>query len=141
MQMSEQYRLRWNQIDFEGLQIYLPRTKNGDQRTIPLDSVTLAALNELHGEYKIMRSVPVFPSLRSGESLQGLRGWFPSALEEAKIDGYTWHCNRYTFASRLVMARVDLRTAAELLGTGRSRWSCGIPISLRNTRPRLSIGW
>jgi site-specific recombinase XerD len=37
-------------------------------------------------------------------------------LEEAKIQEYTWHCNRHTFASRLVMAGVDLRTVAELLG-------------------------
>ena len=76
----------------------------------------MVILSELHGEGKIMRSVPVFPSARSGESLQGSRGWFPSALEEAKIEGYTWHCNRHTFASRLVMAGVDLRTVAELLG-------------------------
>jgi integrase len=41
---------------------------------------------------------------------------FPAALEEAKIEGYTWHCNRHTFASRLVMAGVDLWTVAELLG-------------------------
>ena len=37
-------------------------------------------------------------------------------LEEAKIQEYTWHCNRHTFASRLVMAGVNLRTVAELLG-------------------------
>jgi site-specific recombinase XerD len=60
--------------------------------------------------------MPVFPSVRTGESLQGSRGLFPSALEEAKIEEYTWHCNRHTFASRLVMAGVDLRTVAELLG-------------------------
>jgi site-specific recombinase XerD len=29
--------------------------------------------------------------------------------------GYTWHCNRHTFASRLVMAGVDLR-AIQMLG-------------------------
>jgi len=39
-----------------------------------------------------------------------------SALEEAKIEGHTWHCNRDTFASRLVMAGVDLRTVAQLPG-------------------------
>ena len=40
----------------------------------------------------------------------------PTALEAAHIQGFTWHCNRHTFASRLVMAGVDLRTVAELLG-------------------------
>lgn len=34
-----------------------------------------------------MTLMPVFPSVRTGESLQGSRGWFPSALEEAKIEG------------------------------------------------------
>ena len=48
--------------------------------------------------------------------MQGSRGWFVTALEEAEIAHYTWHCNRHTFASRLVMAGVDLQTAAELLG-------------------------
>ena len=28
----------------------------------------------------------------------------------------TWHCNRHTFASRLIMAGVDIRTVAELMG-------------------------
>ena len=63
-----------------------------------------------------MRSVPIFPSARSGEGLQDSRGWFPSALEEAKIEGYRWHCKSHTFASKLVMSGVDLRTVADLLG-------------------------
>ncbi len=44
------------------------------------------------------------------------RRWFNEALTEAKIKDYSWHCNRHTFASRLVMAGVDLRTVAELMG-------------------------
>jgi hypothetical protein len=39
-----------------------------------------------------------------------------TAREEARIEGSIWHCNRHTFASRLVMAGVDLRTVADLLG-------------------------
>jgi integrase len=116
MRMSEQYSLDWSQIDFGRRQIHLPKTKNGDPRTIPLNSIAVAALKELHSRGKTMKATPVFPSVRTAESLQGSRGWFPSALEEAKIEGYTWHCNRHTFASRLVMAGVDLRTVAELLG-------------------------
>ena len=34
----------------------------------------------------------------------------------AALDRYTWHGNRHTFASRLVMAGVDLRTVQELGG-------------------------
>lgn len=116
MRMSEQYGLHWNQIDFERRQLHLPKTKNGDPRTIPLNAVALGALTDLKGPVKPKGTDPVFPSVRSGESLQGSRGWFPTALAEAKIDGYSWHCNRHTFASRLVMAGVDLRTVAELLG-------------------------
>lgn len=33
-----------------------------------------------------------------------------------RLDGYSWHGNRHTFASRLVMAGVDLRTVQELGG-------------------------
>jgi integrase len=31
------------------------------------------------------------------------------------ISQYTWHCNRHTFASRLVKAGVDLHTVGKLL--------------------------
>jgi len=54
--------------------------------------------------------------------------FFPKAVERARkasvdaggdashLDGYTWHCNRHTFASRLVMAGLDLRSAQALGG-------------------------
>ena len=51
-----------------------------------------------------------------GEKLRGPRDWFEPAIKQAKIPDYTWHCNRHTFASRLVMAGVDLRTVAQLMG-------------------------
>ena len=116
MRMSEQYGLRWNQVDFERRQLHLIRTKNGDSRTIPLNAIALAALRELQNGKGQPGMDPVFPSVRTRDSLQGSRGWFSTALDEAKVLDYTWHCNRHTFASRLVMAGVDLRTVAELLG-------------------------
>ena len=82
----------------------------------PLNSVALETLGQLRGELKQPGTAPVFPTLRGSETLQGSRGWFPTALEETKIKAYCLHCNRHTFASRLVMAGVDLRTVAELLG-------------------------
>jgi len=36
--------------------------------------------------------------------------------DASRLDGYTWHSNRHTFASRLVMTGADLRTVQELGG-------------------------
>ena len=38
------------------------------------------------------------------------------ALRRVSIEDFSWHCLRHTFASRLVMAGVDLRTVQVLLG-------------------------
>jgi len=53
---------------------------------------------------------------RSGEPLLGARHWFEDAVKKAGIKDFTWHDLRHTFASRLVMKDVDIRTVAELMG-------------------------
>lgn len=96
MRTGKQYGMRWNQVSFERRQIHLPKTKNGHPRTIPLNTVGLAALEKMRADGAPLGTAPVFPSTWSGEALQGSRGWFPTAVEEAMIEGYTWHCNRHT---------------------------------------------
>lgn len=114
MRSAEQFGLKWNQVDLERKILTLPKTKNGTTRHIPLNSVAIAALSELKTKGS---KGHVFPSARiEGEGLQGSRGWFTTALKDADITAYSWHCNRHTFASRLVMAGVDIRTVGELLG-------------------------
>ena len=46
----------------------------------------------------------------------GPRQWFEPAVRKAKIADFHWHDLRHTFASRLTMAGVDLRTVQELMG-------------------------
>jgi len=72
--MSEQHGLQWNQADFGRRPIHLPKIKDGDPRTIPLNSVALETLGQLRGELKQPGTAPVFPTLRGSETLQGSRG-------------------------------------------------------------------
>jgi hypothetical protein len=83
----------------------------------------------------------VFPSARTGNSLQGSLGWFSTALDDAKVIDHTWHCNRHTFASRLVITGLICAGSQSFSGTGHFRRSYATPISLRNGGLRKSIAW
>ncbi len=61
------------------------------------------------------------PPVQSKSFFDGAVERAQAALREAqkdtsRLEGYVWHSNRHTFASRLVMAGVDLRTVQELGG-------------------------
>jgi integrase len=113
MRSSEQFSLQWTQIDWDRRILILYRTKYGKPRHIPLNAVSVAALQSL--KERNGKSPWVFVN-GDGEKLRGHRDWFDPALAESGVQDYTWHCNRHTFASRLVMAGVDLRTVGDLLG-------------------------
>jgi site-specific recombinase XerD len=108
LRLSEQYSLTWANVSVVRRVLTIPRSKNGSTRHVPLNHTALCALKRL--------------SERTGDTgfvcggAPGSRRWFEPALEDAKISDFSWHCLRHTFASRLVMAGVDLRTVQELLG-------------------------
>jgi len=115
MRMTEQYSLRWSQVNLERRQLHLPKTNPHKPRVISLNDTAMGAFNSLKAR-STQPSNLVFPSARTGESLQGSRGWFGSALEKAKIEKLIWNCLRHTFASRLVMAGATLRAVADRMG-------------------------
>jgi integrase len=113
LRLSELYGLTWENVDTSRRVLTVPRSKNGETRHVPLNSVALAALAELRNRGDGTGAVIRNPQ---GEPLAGPRYWFEPAVGRAKIRSFSWHCLRHTFASRLVMAGVDLRTVQELLG-------------------------
>ncbi len=82
-------------------------------RHVPLNGPALAALAVLE-----TRTGGIGPVIRNAEGgpLSSPRYWFEPAVKAAKTHNFSWHCLRHTFASRLVMAGVDLRTVQELMG-------------------------
>jgi site-specific recombinase XerD len=117
MRSGEQFSLRWSQIDADRCSLFLPKTKNGKSRHIPLNAVAMEALQILKQQHEEVNPHSPWVFLNeNGEKLRGHRDWFEPALLDSGVPDYSWHCNRHTFASRLVMAGVDLRTVGELLG-------------------------
>lgn len=76
----------------------------------------------------LMVTVPAAPDLGLGDC--GSPRLVGASLEESEIQD-SWNCNRHTFASRLVMASVDLRTAGGCLAIGLLAWRGGTLISPR----------
>jgi len=115
MRRSEQYqRINWQCVDFLRRDLFVPESKNGASRHIPLNDEASAAFKELF--QRTRGEGPIFASERGGKRLRGARHWFDDAMRDAKVENFRWHDLRHTFASRLVMAGVDLRTVAELMG-------------------------
>jgi site-specific recombinase XerD len=113
MRLGEMYSLTWENVNILRKVLTIPRSKNGQTRHVPLNATALSALAALR-----TRGDGTGPVVRNldGEALAGPRYWFEPALPKAKIRRFSWHCLRHTFASRLVMAGVDLRTVQELMG-------------------------
>jgi integrase len=113
LRRGEQYKLTWSCVDFKRRQLTVPFSKNGETRHIPLNDAAIAALRSVHA-YKNGDSGVFLAS--DGARLCSPRFWFEAAVKDAKLPDFTWHGLRHTFASRLVMKGVDLRTVQELMG-------------------------
>ncbi|TRZ98341.1 MAG: site-specific integrase, partial [Nitrospiraceae bacterium] len=115
MRKSEQFNLRWTDVDMERGLVTLPQTKAGGVQYVHLNDEARTILRSLDSW---QRSVWVFPSENPARPIDGRnfygRVWMP-AVEKAKIEWATWHDLRHTFASRLAMNGATEGTIAALL--------------------------
>ena len=108
LRLSEQYGLLWENVSLPLRVLTIPRSKNGTMRHVPLNQAAVKAFETLREQYPASELV-------CGGAKEPRR-WFEPVLKDAKVSNFSWHCLRHTFASRLVMAGVDIRTVQELLG-------------------------
>jgi len=116
LRRSEEFHLRWEYVDFATGVLTVPRSKHGEVRRVPMNETVRDILASLPSR---LRSPFVFPSATGETALDSqnfVNRVFVKALKAAGIADFTWHCLRHTFASRLVMKGVDLRTVQEVLG-------------------------
>lgn len=121
MRPSECAGLKWGQIDLQKRILTLRDTKTGDDRVVPMTTALVAELSKLQDgqgpdEY-------VFVSDKQASSYrdhtvisQAFRMSWETARKEAGVPDVRLHDLRHTAASWLIMAGVDLRTIADILG-------------------------
>ena len=111
------FGLRWDQIDFLNRVLRVSRTKANHPHAVPLNETALATLKRLHHDRS--DSPFVFPHVsgkHEGQPVKDVKTGFHAALAAARIEDFTWHDLRHTFASWLVMRGASLRAVADLLG-------------------------
>ena len=113
MRRGEILSLEWDKhIDLKHGFILLSDTKNNSRREIPINQTLMSELKRIP---RHLTSPYVFVDSQ-GRRYKNVRKSLATALRKAGIKDFTFHDLRHTFASRLVMAGVDLATVKELLG-------------------------
>ena len=115
LRRGELFQLQWPDVDLPGktLTVRGRTAKSGQTRHIPLNEEAQQAIEC----WRIKRSETcwVFPGI-AGQQLTTIHTAWRGILKAAGISDFRWHDLRHHFASRLVMAGVDLNTIRELLG-------------------------
>lgn len=142
MRESEQFNMRWEHVDESNGCLLIPRSKSGERRIVHLSPHGLSILAELRQLAK--GSAWVFPS-ETGLTPVHVSNWmgrvWRPAMLDAEIADFKWHDLRHTFASRLVMSGVDMRTVQEAMGHKNmamtQRYSHLAPNHIREAMARL----
>lgn len=115
MRQGELFSLTWQNVNFEqsNLTIVGNKAKSGKTRHLPLNTEAKSVL--VNWRKQTPETNFVFPS-KDGNQLNNVRKSWLRLLKLADIINFRWHDMRHHFASKLVMAGVDLNTVRELLG-------------------------
>ncbi|MGB7354404.1 MAG: site-specific integrase [Acidobacteriaceae bacterium] len=115
MRLTEQFSLRWNQVDLKRRQIDLTKTKNYSPRTVFLNASAVEALQSLQRRGQ-KPTDPVFP--RQGRKGRfDTRSWFEPSVEEAAIPRIIWYeATRHTCGSWLAMAGASMKEIQVAMG-------------------------
>lgn len=114
LRQGELLNLTWDAVDLGNaiITIYGENAKDGDDRHIPMNDEALATLKQWREQTP---GDLVFPG-PTGAAISEIKTAWGKLLKDAQIEKFRWHDMRHHFASRLVMAGVDLNTVRELLG-------------------------
>ena len=117
MRRGEILSMQWRNVDFANGLIFIPETKNGTPRYVPISDRLRESLKMLPLR---VESDYVFAGApgkgKVGIPFHDVRTSFETACRKAGIEGFRFHDLRHTAASHMVMRGVPLKTVGEILG-------------------------
>lgn len=115
LRRGEVFSLKWDNVNFDRAIVTIEGNyaKSGKTRHVPLNKEALSVLKCWSKQTN--QSSLVFAN-KDGKRFDSIKKSWAGVLKLAKIKNFRWHDLRHHFASRLVMAGVDLNTVRELLG-------------------------
>ena len=116
MRRGEIITLEWQSINFDKAVITIKAeiSKNGKERHIPINSQTMPMLKQWREQTDSKNFVFINP--KTGKPFTEIKNSWGGVIKKAGIKNLRFHDLRHDFASKLVMAGVDLNTVRELLG-------------------------
>ena len=111
------FAMRWNDVNFSEriITVRAATAKSGKTIYIPMNDTVYRVLHTWKKQTQGENETLVFHSVCGGRIVSPHYLW-GKLLKSAGIVNFRWHDMRHDFASRLVMAGVDLNTVRELLG-------------------------
>ncbi|WP_330960431.1 site-specific integrase [Photobacterium sp. 53610] len=116
LRRGELLGLEWTDVSFDErfLKVKASNAKSKLSRTMPLNNEAFEVLKKWRDQNPTTRFL--FEGREAGKAITDVKKTWGTVLEIAMIEGFNFHDLRHHFASKLVMAGVDLNTVRELLG-------------------------
>jgi integrase len=115
MRRGELFNLKWKDVDLVAKRITIEgqTSKSGQTRHIPLNTEAFSILQQWREQ---TTADFVFASPVTGKRFNNIKKAWEQLRGKAHLEDFRFHDLRHTFASKLVMAGVDLYTVKELMG-------------------------
>jgi len=117
MRRGEIMGMRWKDIDLRNRTIFVPHTKNGHSRYVPISDSLFNVLSNLpqhNGSDYLFAGVPKIG--KKGKPFNDVRTSFENACTLAGIENFRFHDLRHTAASHMAMAGIPLKIIGDVLG-------------------------
>jgi integrase len=110
---SELLQAKWEDVDLERRLWFIPQTKNGRSRHVPLSRPAISILGELP---RLDGCPYLVPNLDTGRPFTTLKKAWQTAKDHADLGDLRMHDLRHSAASLMINAGVDLYAVGRVLG-------------------------